>query len=174
MWSSVLQRAPAFHYLFLLPLSQLFASALLSFTFGFHFLLLGDYISPLLLSSYARSQLSVMINIHFHLQHMPLCVCPLAHTKSNTCTAVHTSKRTHAHSTLMNNSFSSDLGDFICLDRERNKREKMCVCAKLIAVICCCVFYFSCLFHVCMERGCWGNCSLSIEGYLSLFNMLEN
>lgn len=104
--------------------------------------------APLLLRS-PLSQLSVMINIHFHLQHMP-SVFACWHTQSQTHALRHNSVRPNSctQSTLMNNSFSTDLGG-LSLARETGKRgENVCMCVELIVVIGCCCCLCVCVFCV--------------------------
>lgn len=62
-----------------------------------------------------------------------LCVCLLARTKSSTRTHRHSNTHLNAHAhthtqrTLMNNSFSSDLGDLSLVRETGKKRENVCV-----------------------------------------------
>ncbi len=91
----------------------------------FHFLFLASYISSCFSSppTLALSRLSVMINIHFHLQHMPSAFARW-HAQSQTHTLTFTHIQTApwwiTHSVLTLGTLS--------LTRETGKREKMCVC----------------------------------------------
>lgn len=97
-----------------------------------------------------------------------LCVCPLAHTKSNT----HSHTRTHRAPWWITDSLLT-LGTLSLVGEKGREGGHACVCAKLIATICRCVLCWVCVcVWVCVHEEVVGVIALSLCG--SVFEPVQH